>query len=389
MAFTTYYGPNTIVSETCLWVADGHRRICITYTYNVSNGILTYAASVYRCEVTEYDQHTIGVSEPTHEQMLDHVHTTTRRFEIRPVIILVATKLTYDQILKTIRREMCHGYGCKGPRMLASAFDMDCGASDGGSVSSANTWLSESTPIRLTDFRAARYPHSRPNWNTMCTNGDIAPGSMVTMSYHGVTYGCVVSDNGSVVDRDMGQVYSNLTQWAKSHRNGHAPNVFDVCNISQDEDAIDVDYETDRDEWTEDDWSNHLGNIHKIQRKTLRKLRYFSAGKVENYKGERVRVMREFFITFKADKKTGALIYGAAISRRPEELGPITDKDLIDEHFKTAAARLEYRPVTMFISEEFRDQLRSKPVHREDVMYEILDVILSRPGGKFLIREDW
>ena len=298
MPFTTYYGPNTTVSETCLWVADGHRRICITYTYNVSTGILTYAASVFRCEVTEYDQHTIGVSEPTHEQMLGHVHTTTRRFEIRPVIIQVATKLTYDQILKTIRREMCHGYGCKGPRMLASAFDMDCGASDGGSDSSGNTWLSE--------------------------------------------------------------------------------------GAYDDDDETDPDYEP-----THDDWVNHVENIHKLQRKTVRKLRYFSAGKVENYKGERVRVMREFFIVFKADKKTGALIYGAAISRRPEELGPITDKDLIDDHYETAIARLERRPVTMFVSEEFRDQLRSKPMHREDVMYEILDVILSRPGGKFLIREDW
>lgn len=297
MPFTTYYGPNTVVSETCLWVADGHRRICITYTYNVSTGILTYAASVFRCEVTEYDQHTIGVSEPTHEQMLGHVHTTTRRFEIRPVIIQVATKLTYDQILTTIRREMCHGYGCKGPRMLPSAFDMDCAASDDGSDSSGNTWLSEG---------------------------------------------------------------------------------------AYDEDAMDVDNEP-----THDDWVNHVENIHKLQRKTVRKLRYFSAGKVENYKGERIRVMREFFITFKADKKTGALIYGAAISRRPEELGPITDKDLIDNHYETAIARLERRPVTMVVSEEFRDQLRSKPMHREDVMYEILDVILSRPGGKFLIREDW
>ena len=297
MPFTAYYGPNTVVSETCLWVADGHRRICITYTYNVSTGILTYAASVFRCEVTEYDQHTIGVSEPTHEQMLGHVHTTTRRFEIRPVIIQVATKLTYDQILTTIRREMCHGYGCKGPRMLPSAFDMDCAASDDGSDSSGNTWLSEG---------------------------------------------------------------------------------------AYDEDAMDVDSEP-----THDDWVNHVENIHKLQRKTVRKLRYFSAGKVENYKGERIRVMREFFITFKADKKTGALIYGAAISRRPEELGPITDKDLIDNHYETAIARLERRPVTMVVSEEFRDQLRSKPMHREDVMYEILDVILSRPGGKFLIREDW
>ena len=301
MPFTTYYGPNTTVSESCLWIADGSRRICLTYEYNTSTGILKYAASVFRCEVTEYDQHTMGVSEPTHEQMLGHVHTTTRRFEIRPVIILVATKLTYDQILTTIRREMCHGYGCKGPRMLPSAFGMDCGASDGGSDSSANTWLSE----------------------------------------------------GAYDDEN------------------------------------DPDYEPPREEWTQDDWDNHLGNIHKLQRKTMRKVRYFSAGKVENYKGERVRVMREIFITFKADKKTGALIYGAAISRRPEELGPITDKNLIDEHFKTAAARLDYRPVTMFISEEFRDQLRSNPVHREDVMYEILDVIMSRPGGKFLIREDW
>ena len=297
MAFTTYYGPNTIVSETCLWVADGHRRICITYTYNVSTGILTYAASVFRCDVTVYDRHTIGVSEPTHEQMLGHVHTTTRRFEIRPVIIQVATKLTYDQILVTIRREMCHGYGCKGPRMLPSAFDMDCAASDDGSDSSGNTWLSEG---------------------------------------------------------------------------------------AYDEDAMDVDNEP-----THDDWVNHVENIHKLQRKTVRKLRYFSAGKVENYKGERIRVMREFFIVFKADKKTGALIYGAAISRRPEELGPITDKDLIDGHYETAIARLERRPVTMVVSEEFRDQLRSKPMHREDVMYEILDVIMSRPGGKFLIREDW
>jgi hypothetical protein len=100
-------------------------------------------------------------------------------------------------------------------------------------------------------------------------------------------------------------------------------------------------------------------------------------------------VVREFFIAFRADKKTGNLLYAAAISRRPEDLGPITDKDLIDNHFHTAIARLDYRPVAMQVSEEFRDQLRSKPTHREDVMYEILDVIESRPGGKYLIRGDW
>ena len=292
MAFTTYYGPNTVVSESCLWVADGHRRICITYTYNVSTGILTYAASVYRCEVTEYDQHTIGVSEPTHEQMLGHVHTTTRRFEIRPVIIQVSTMLSYDQILKTIRREMCHGYGCKGPRNLGRSFEMDCASSDGGSESSANTWLS--------------------------------------------------------ADEDEHE---------------------------------DPDYEPEF-ELTDEDY-------HKLQRKTTRTLRYISHGTTERYQGHRTRVVREFFIAFRADKKTGNLLYAAAISRRPEDLGPITDKDLIDNHFHTAISRLDYRPVAMQVSEEFRDQLRSKPTHREDVMYEILDVIESRPGGKYLIRGDW
>ena len=292
MAFTTYYGPNTIVSESCLWVADGHRRICISYTYNTSTGILTYAASVFRCEVTEYDQHTIGVSEPTHEQMLGHVHTTTRRFEIRPVIIQVSTMLSYDQILKTIRREMCHGYGCKGPRNLGRSFEMDCASSDGGSESSANTWLS--------------------------------------------------------ADEDEHE---------------------------------DPDYEPEF-ELTDEDY-------HKLQRKTTRTLRYISHGTTERYQGHRTRVVREFFIAFRADKKTGNLLYAAAISRRPEDLGPITDKDLIDNHFHTAISRLDYRPVAMQVSEEFRDQLRSKPTHREDVMYEILDVIESRPGGKYLIRGDW
>ncbi len=294
MAPTTYYGPNTIVSETCLWVADGHRRICITYTYNTSSGLLTYAASVFRCDVTVYDRDTIGVSEPTHEQMLGHIHTTTRRFEIRPVVIMVTPGLSYDDIIKSIRHEMCHGYGCKGPRGLAEAFGMDCDTSDGGdSVSSANSWLSE---------RGAE-------------------------------------DDAMDVDND--------------------PEVM----------LTDEEY-------------------YKLQRKTTRTLRYISHTTNENYKGARVPIMREFFIAFRADKKTGNLLYGAAISRRPEDLGPITNKDLVDNHYKTAIARLDSHAVAMEVSEEFRDQLRSKPMHREDVMYEILDVIMSRPGGKFLIRDE-
>ena len=292
MPCTTYYGPNTTVSESCLWIADGSRRICISYTYNTSTGILQYAATVYRCEEVILPDGGSAIVEPTGEQMISHAHTTTRRFEIRPVIIQVSTMLSYNQILKTIRREMCLGFGCKGPRNLGRSFNMDCASSDGGSESSANTWLS-----------------------------------------------------------------------------------------ADEDDHEDPDYEPEF-ELTDEDY-------HKIQRKTTRTLRYISHGNTERYQGRRTRVVREFFIAFRADKNTGNLLYAAAISRRPEDLGPITDKDLIDNHFHTAIARLDYRPVAMQISEEFRDQLRSKPTHREDVMYEILDVIESRPGGKYLIRGDW
>ena len=284
MPFTTYtyYGPNTTVSESCVWVADGSRRICITYEYNTSTGILKYAASVFRCEVVQYSEDIIGVSEPNPEQMEGHVHTTTRRFEIRPVIIQVNPGLTYDFIITAIRHEMCHGMGCKGPRRLASAFGMDCGSSDAGSESSANTWLTDE-------------------------------------------------------------------------------------NDDEDPDYLAVD-------------------VHKLERKTARKLRYISHTTTERYQGQRIRVMREYFIVFKADKNTGELIYGAAICRRPEDLGPITDKDLIDDHYKTAMARLEQHPVPMLVTDEFRHQLRKNASHREDVMYEIVDTIHERQGGRLLVR---
>ena len=54
-------------------------------------------------EITEYD-------------VENHVKTTAARWNIRPVRLLVATGLRYNDILDTIRWEMCHGAGCKGPR---------------------------------------------------------------------------------------------------------------------------------------------------------------------------------------------------------------------------------------------------------------------------------
>jgi hypothetical protein len=289
MPYTTYYGPNTSVSEACLWIAEGSRRICVTYNYFTSSGLLTYAASVFRCKKPTWAMvHDTNIYiEPEISQMMAHENTTTRRFEIRPVVTVVSPDLPYDDIIKSIRREMCHGYGCKGPRRLPSAFGFDCASSDGGSESSANTWLSDEEHL------------------------------------------------------DDGDQY------------------------------VPVD-------------------IHKLERKTVRRLRYISTTTHELYKGERTMVMREFFIVFKADKNTGELIYGAAICRRPESSGPLTDKELIENHYKTAMARLEQHPVEMVIADELLHQLKKNATHREDVMYEIVDKINERQGGRLQVRQyDW
>ena len=289
MPFTTFYGPNTTVSEQCLWVADGTRRVCISYDYNTSTGILRYAASVFRCERIENYDGRHAYIEPTSEQMAGHAHTTARRYQIRPVIIQAPTQLSYDNIIYTIRREMCHGYGCKGPRGLAAAFnDVDIDYSDDGSegMSSANSFL---------------------------------------------------SDDDEVVD--------------------------DTAGISH------------------DDWA-------KLDRKRARMLRYIGTSKVENYCGQMIPVTREYFITFKADKNNGHLIYGAAISRRPtedHEMFPMTD-ELVEGHYKTAMARMNKDPVFMNVSEDNWHQLKKNATHREDVMYEIIDRINERDGGRLAVR---
>ena len=108
------------VSETCLWLSEGYRRICITYYYECGNGRLMYAASIYKCA---FSDHTHRYIEPTQQEMGGNEHTTTRRFQIRPVTIIVAPFLSYEEILKAIRDEMCHGFGCKGPR---TSTNIDC-----------------------------------------------------------------------------------------------------------------------------------------------------------------------------------------------------------------------------------------------------------------------
>jgi len=285
-SLSTYYGPSTVIRESGVWVTDGTRRICLFYTYKTATGILMYAACVYRCDNCHCCE---GVIEPTLEEMEAHTQTAGRRFEMRPVIFQSKPDMPYHEIIKTIRREMCHGFGVKGPRGMSKLFSDECGDgddSDGcdGSDGSEHEFLTDSEPAE----------------------------------------------------------------------------------------------ETKETKETVFDWE-------KVFSKPTHKIRYIGTTSIESYHGQKISVDREFFIAFKGVKKTGEIIYAAAISRRPTYLGPLDD-DAVREHFKTAMTRLEKAPVAMVISEEHRHQLKSKVPHREDVTYEIMDNIESRPGGRYLIK---
>jgi hypothetical protein len=278
---SSYYGPSTVITEHGLWLADGTRRICIFYTYTPATGILKYAACVFRCESIDCGGRDAYI-EPTIQEMGSHSQTAGCRFEMRPVIFQSKTDMTYEEILKTIRHEMCHGFGVKGPRGMRKLFydeDSDGSGSEGsGSEGSELEFLTDSEPAEDSEF----------------------------------------------------------------------------------------------------DWE-------KVLSKPTRQIRYIGTTCIESYQGKKISVDREFFIAMKGEKRTGELIYAAAISRRPTFMGALEDKS-VREHFKTAVARLEKAPVAMVVSEEHRHQLKSKAPHREDVTYEIMDSIVSRPGGRYLIK---
>ena len=104
MSFITFHSKKSYLSENCLWIKDGSRYICVSYIYFTSNGYIQYAASVLKSD------------SPTDEQIKGHEHTTIRRFQIRPNKTYIGSFMNYDDMLKKIRREMCHGLGCVGPR---------------------------------------------------------------------------------------------------------------------------------------------------------------------------------------------------------------------------------------------------------------------------------
>ena len=112
MPFSSYYTQFSKLSEK-LWIIDGKRFICLKYEYIPHTGAITYAASVLK----------LDTGEPTLRQITNHEHTTNRRFEMRPVFTYLSSYLDYEPMLKCIRREMCHGTGCVGPRYPISRTD--------------------------------------------------------------------------------------------------------------------------------------------------------------------------------------------------------------------------------------------------------------------------
>ena len=121
------YSSGSKTSETNMWLLDGNRHICLTYEYSHGSGEIKYAATVFRPSD--------DMSEPTEQLYQDMEHTTQRRFDIRPVQTFFQSFLNYDEILSEIRHEMCHGQGCKGPRIGRNCDDDE-------SVSSADSFLS-------------------------------------------------------------------------------------------------------------------------------------------------------------------------------------------------------------------------------------------------------
>lgn len=365
MAFSTYYGPETIVSESCIWIADGSRRVCISYEYKPHGGFLKYAATVFRCERSHGEY-----IEPTEEQMIANSNTTKRRFEIRPVELITEWFLSYEKLIKEIRMTMCHGCGCKGPRLNPNSEEDDS--------SSIASFLSDyESYIHLDDYRTSLYGSDRPSFATMISNGDFEENSIFQLNHGGKRFTCVLdTSTNEVVDEDTGTTYKSLSKWARSVKGYPSINVFTSCSLVTENNDEDNDF--DPDEYVD---------VEALESKKTKYLRYISSSNDENYLGSRESITREIFIAYKGKSKNGDLIYGAAISRRPEKLGPIQDENLIKAHYETAEARLDYKPVAMKIAEEFKHQLKKNASHKEDIMYQIIDMIMSRKQGKFLIRD--
>ena len=109
MPFTIDYTDFTSYSAKNVWLIEGKREICINYEYFPKSGYLKYAAVVHK--ITEDDP------ELTINGIEEHQHTVQRRYEIRPVEMYTFANMDDDMLIENIRYNMCHGPGCKGPRI--------------------------------------------------------------------------------------------------------------------------------------------------------------------------------------------------------------------------------------------------------------------------------
>jgi ubiquitin len=262
------YTHGSKVKEECLWLIEGNREICISYEYLPGFGQLTYAATVFK-KNSDCD-------ELSDKDIENHEYTTTRRFKIRPVVVIVDKYLKYDNLINTIRFEMCHGGGVKGPRLN----------------------LPDSTLVKFDD-----------------------------------------SDNES---------YESF-----------------VSEIS---------------EITDDTYYNDFRVSPKTFEMKTRHLKYLMTEFDDM--GDPI-FNREIFIAYKGRKSNGDLIYGACISLlENEEVPEIND----DSHYQTAINRLNKSPIHMRIHEDFKYQLSKNAVHKEDVLYLIVDNIFDRKNGFLQIK---
>lgn len=266
MPIKIIYGTGTKITESCIWLipTGGKREICLTYEYFPATGELKYAASIFRKDPERV---------VTDAEIANHVHTTTRRFEMRPVEIVVGQFLNYDQLIDCIRHEMCHGWGCRGTRNEMA----------GGSQRNVDTPSSDSSD-------------SSYDSSSSVGGADVGKGGY------------------QVADRIHG-----------------------------------------------------LKTTHRFL-----------------YRGEREGEDREIFVAWKGSRRSGDLVFGAAI-RRGSDIGNSATNEA---HFKTAEARLAKRPVQMNVEPAYRHQMtRHDPRcgHREDIMYVVLDQLFHRRDGKLQI----
>ena len=273
-SFETFHTIKSVVSETCLWIKDGTRYICVTYQYIPHTGQIMYAASVLKTEVL------------TDEHISNHEHTTTKRFEMRPVSTYFDQYLEYDDILKMIRREMCHGAGCVGIRKPISR--------------------SDSVPCDI------------------------------------------ISDTSVADDSELNQSCDIISDTSESDKFQVSPETHFVDHV-------------------------YTFKYHILTRECH---------------GDADMTLRIIYGCYKGTASNGHLIYGATIHHSPVYYPSNYDIPSLDDdaHYETALMRMEKCPVHMLIPEQYRHQLDEKAVHREDLMYEIVDKIYSKIKGWYQIR---